>query len=76
MNKQISFCLSDEVAPYFNSEIITHYCKLIDEKKSKGLAYGDLKEQLLEWITGLYDLDIPFDSYNVYRKAYEFAKYY
>lgn len=73
---QLSFCLMDEVAPYFNSEPITHLCALIDEKAQNGLKYNDLKQQLLTFLSSAADLNNPSDSYNIYRKAYEFAKYY
>lgn len=75
-DNQLSWCLSDEVAPIFNSEKITHICALIDEKAARGLRYQDLKETLLTWLTASVDLNNPADSINVYRKAYEFAKYY
>jgi hypothetical protein len=73
---QLSWCLSDEVAPYFNSKPIQDLCRLIDEKASRGLKYNDLKAQLLTWLSSAVDLNHPADSFNIYRRAYEFAKYY
>lgn len=76
MSGQLSFCLVDEVAPYFNSEVITALCTLIDEKAYKGMKYQDLKEMLLTRLQSAVDLNHPADSFNIYRRAYEFAKYY
>jgi hypothetical protein len=73
---QLSWCLMDEVAPHFNSEAITSLCQLIDEKANSGLKYNDLKMQLLTWIESAVDLNNQSNSFNLYRKAYEFAKYY
>ena len=73
---QLSWSLIDEVAPYFNSKPITTLCTLIDEKANRGLKYNDLKAQLLTWISSAVDLNHPADRFNIYRRAYEFAKYY
>ena len=73
---QLSWCLSDEVAPIFNNDYISSLCALIDEKALKGLKYQDLKETLLTRLQSAVDLNNPADQFNVYRKAYEFAKYY
>jgi hypothetical protein len=69
---QLSWCLSDEVAPYFNSKPIHDLCLLIDEKASKGLKYNDLKAQLLKRLEGTK----PGGSPEIYNRACEFAKYY
>jgi hypothetical protein len=74
--EQLSWCLMDEVAPHFPQEVIQGLCALIDEKAAKGMKYSDLKEQLLVFISSAVDLSHPANSFNVYRKAYEFAKYY
>lgn len=76
MSDQLSFCLADEVAPYFNNDTITALCALIDEKANKGLKYQDLKEMLLTRLQSAVDLNHPASSFNIYRRAYEFAKYY
>jgi hypothetical protein len=76
MMDQLSWCLSDEVAPLFNSEPIAHICTLIDEKAVKGYKYNDLKQQLLTWLESSVDLNNQAPQYDVYRKAYEFTKYY
>jgi hypothetical protein len=76
MNEQISFSLSDEVAPYFNSDHITELCHLIDLKASQGKKYRDFKELLLARLQAAVDLTNPSDDINIYRRAYEFAKYY
>jgi hypothetical protein len=76
MNDQISWSLSDEVAPYFEQPHIKDYCHLIDELASKGRKYQDLKKRLLEWLEEAVDLYNYDDEYNIYRRAYEFAKYY
>lgn len=73
---QLSWCLSDEVAPIFNNSHISSLCALIDEKMAKGMKYQDLKEMLLHALQNAVDLNHPADSFNIYRKAYEFAKYY
>jgi hypothetical protein len=73
---QLSFSLTDEVAPYFDNEIISSLCVLIDKKQQKGLKYDDLRMMLLSRIQKAVDLENPADEYNIYRKAYEFAKYY
>jgi hypothetical protein len=69
--KQLSFSLSDEVAPHFNSETITALCTLIDKKQQKGLKYDDLKIMLLSKISKVVNLDHP-----EYRTAYDFVKYF
>ncbi len=74
--EQLSFCLADEVAPYFQHQCIIDYCHLIDEKATKGLKYHDLKKQLLQWMEDAVDLNNQADSFNIYRRSYEFAKYY
>jgi hypothetical protein len=76
MTEQLSFSLSDEVAPYFENETITALCKLIDQKQKKGLRYDDLKIMLLSKISKAVDLENLDDAYNVHRRAYEFAQYY
>jgi hypothetical protein len=76
MNQQISFCLVDEVAPYFNNDTITALCTLIDKKQQKGLKYQDLKIILLSKLQKAVDLDNPNDEYNIYRRAFEFTKHY
>lgn len=76
MDNQLSWSLTDEVAPYFNSEAISNLCILIDEKANTGLKYNDLKQQLLTWLSSAADLNNPADSFNIYRRAYEFARYY
>lgn len=76
MNEQMSFCLMDEVAPYFNSEPIRGLCALIDTKANEGKKYNDLKQQLLTWLESSVDLNHPSNTYNINRRAYEFAKYY
>lgn len=73
---QLSWSLSDEVAPLFKSEPISHICRLIDEKANKGYKYNDLKQQLLTWLGSAVDLNNQASQYDVYRKAYEFTKYY
>ena len=76
MTEQLSFCLADEVAPYFNNTHISSLCALIDEKAQSGLKYNDLKEQLLIALQNAVDLTHPSNSFNIYRRAYEFARYY
>jgi hypothetical protein len=76
MNNQLSFSLSDEVAPYFDNEIISSLCVLIDKKQQKGLKYDDLRMMLLSRIQKVVDLENPDDEYNIYRRAYEFVRYY
>lgn len=76
MNEQISFSLSDEVAPYFNNAYITQLCTLIDTKQNKGLKYSDLKEMLLTAIQNAVDLNGHGTQFDIYRRAYEFARYY
>jgi hypothetical protein len=76
MSDQLSFCLADEVAPHFNNETITALCTLIDEKACKGMKYQDLKEMLLTRLQSAVDLNNRADCFNIYRRAYEFAKYY
>jgi hypothetical protein len=76
MSDQLSWCLSDEVAPHFNSAVISSLCLLIDEKANAGMKYNDLKEQLLTFISSSVDLSNQANSFNVYRRAYEFARYY
>ena len=76
MMNQLAWCLSDEVAPLFNSDPITHICSLIDEKAQKGYKYNDLKQQLLTWLQTAVDLTNQAPQFDVYRKAYEFARYY
>jgi hypothetical protein len=73
---QLSWCLMDEVAPHFEQDTIQGLCALIDSKASKGLKYNDLKEQLLTFIASAVDLNNQSNAYNIYRHAYEFAKYY
>jgi hypothetical protein len=75
-NNQLSFYLVDEVAPYFDRYIIKDLCVLIDLKARQGVKYNDLKAQLLQFIRSEVDLNNPADSFNIYRRAYEFAKYY
>jgi hypothetical protein len=74
--EQISFSLSDEVAPYFQHQIIKDLCSLIDKKAAQGMKYNDLKEQLLRHLENAVDLNNQANSFNIYRRAYEFAKYY
>lgn len=76
MYEQLSFSLSDEVAPVFNNERITNLCKLIDQKANSGRKYNDLKEQLLTWIAASADLNNQSPQFDIYRKVYEFVKYY
>lgn len=76
MSDQLSFCLVDEVAPHFENETILALCKLIDQKQKKGLRYDDLKIMLLSKIQKAVDLENAADDHNIYRRAYEFAKYY
>lgn len=73
---QLSWSLSDEVAPLFNAKHIEGLCILIDEKANKGLKYNDLKEQLLNHISSIVPLNDPDDYWNPFRRAYEFTKYY
>ena len=73
MNEQISFSLSDEVAPYFVSPHIKSLCALIDAKASRGLKYNDLKEDLMKALNNANY--IPSEE-TIYRRAYEFARYY
>jgi hypothetical protein len=72
MNEQLSFSLSDEVAPYFNSTAITALCSLIDEKQSKGLKYQDLKQQLQQLMK---KIQIPNEPI-IYTRTTEFVRYY
>jgi hypothetical protein len=76
MNNQLSWSLTDEVAPFFQHACISSLCTLIDEKASKGLKYNDLKEQLLTWIQSAVDLNNQAPQFDIYRRAYEFARYY
>lgn len=76
INEQISFSLQDEVAPYFDNVHIASLCRIIDQKQSKGLRYGDLKEILLKSLEKSVDLNNPEDTLNPHRRAYEFAKYF
>lgn len=76
MTDQLSWSLSDEVAPYFNNASISGLCTLIDEKANKGLKYNDLKQQLLTWLSASADLSNQAPQFDIYRRAYEFAKYY
>ena len=76
MANQLSWSLTDEVAPLFEASCIKSLCTLIDEKANTGLKYNDLKEQLLHFISSIIPLNDPDDFWNPYRRAYEFAKYY
>jgi hypothetical protein len=71
MSDQLSWFLSDEVAPYFNNEFISSLCNLIDEKAVKGLKYQDLKQMLLDRLVPYLEADNT-----IYNRAYEFARYY
>jgi hypothetical protein len=68
---QLSFSLSDEVAPYFSSAYIKDLCSLIDEKAAKGLMYNDLKELLLSRLVP----DLA-PSPEIFNRCHEFTKYY
>jgi hypothetical protein len=76
MNEQLSFSLSDEVAPLFNDETLKGLCKLIDQKQRKGLRYDDLKIMLLSKISKVVDLDHPEYQYSKFHRAYNFVKYF
>jgi hypothetical protein len=78
MSDQLSWSLSDEVAPYFVSSYIKDLCALIDEKATKGLKYQDLKQQLLNVIYPYAENKgtLPELESIIYNRAYEFAKYY
>jgi hypothetical protein len=68
---QLSFSLSDQVAPLFSRPIIKDYCTLIDEKVAQGKVYHDLKGQLLHLIRQSVDLTQPR-----FQEAYDFVKNY
>jgi hypothetical protein len=76
MNEQLSWSLTDEVAPFFDNPYIATLCHLIDEKIATGYKCGDLKQRLLDYISSRYDLEAPDTTGDQIRRAYEFTKYY
>ena len=74
---QLSWSLSDEVAPFFNENpYIQTMCQLIDEKTSSGMKCSDLKQRLVDYISSRYDMEADGMKGDQIRRAYEFAKYY
>jgi hypothetical protein len=77
MSSQLSWSLTDEVAPFFDGNpYICTMCYLIDEKVSTGYKCNDLKERLVHYISSRYDLNADDMKGDQIRRAYEFAKYY
>jgi hypothetical protein len=76
MNNQLTWSLTDEVAPFFDNPFIATLCHLIDEKTATGYKCNDLKQHLLEYISSRYDLEAPDMTGDQVRRAYEFARYY
>jgi hypothetical protein len=74
MNEQISWSLSDEVAPHFPH--LGYLCTLIDTKQQKGYRYKDLLIALLKRMEAHVDLNNQAPQFDIYRRAYEFARYY
>jgi hypothetical protein len=68
--EQLSFNLTDEVAPYY-PEPIKSLCYLIDSKVAEGKKVNDLKEQLLK---GMHMY--PPKQEELYNRTLEFARYY
>lgn len=77
MGNQLSWSLTDEVAPYFDENPYIHtMCYLIDEKVATGRKCNDLKTRLVEYISSRYDLTADDMKGDQIRRAYEFLKYY
>lgn len=73
---QLAWSLTDEVAPYFESNFIKGLCTLIDEKANSGLKYNDLKQQLLDCLAPYTEENTFHPEIMIYNRAYEFARYY